>query len=207
MPTADTSSNKADIVHTTKGTAAPARVFVGLRIAPEIARELAHLARGLKKFQVRFMAPADIHVTLVPPWDEASTSQAIEQVRLVAERSPAFSLTIQHLGYGPQLERPRLLWAECRVTEEMAALHAALLQAFKQKVERPFRPHVTLARIRGNGPVVARELPIDQELSLTQRVETVELFQSPPPGESGYRILASVRLGETEQSVPKLWAP
>jgi 2'-5' RNA ligase len=87
------------------------------------------------------------------------------------------------------------LWAECAANEELTALHAALLHAFGQSDERPFRPHVTVARIRGNGAAVARKQPIDRELTFSQPVATVELMQSPPPGEVGYRVLASLRLG------------
>jgi 2'-5' RNA ligase len=103
-------------------------------------------------------------------------------------------LKFRHVGYGPQPKRPRLLWAECATTEELAALRAALLDACQQADARPFRPHVTLARIRGNGPAIARKHPIEQDLSFVQRVETIELFQSPPPGASGYQILASIAL-------------
>jgi 2'-5' RNA ligase len=179
----------------------PPRVFVGLKMAPEIAAELAGIARDLERDDVRRVAPDDIHLTLVPPWDEASLSDAIEKLRLVAERFGAFPLAIRHVRYGPQLRWPRLLWAECLAAEELVALRAALLDAFGQQDERPFRPHVTLARIRGNGREIARNHPIDRELSLTQRIETVELFQSPPKGERGFRILASCRLGETAKSV------
>jgi hypothetical protein len=34
-------------------------------------------------------------------------------------------------------------------------------------------------------------------VALTQQVDSIELFQSPPPGESGYRVLASARLDES----------
>jgi 2'-5' RNA ligase len=180
----------------------PVRIFVGLKVAPEIASELAGLAVDLKKFAVRLVAAADIHLTLVPPWDEESISDALEKLRLVASRFCAFSLMFQRVGYGPQPRRPRLLWAECTASDEIVALRAALLEAYCQSDERPFRPHVTLARIRGNGFAIARKHPIDRELSLTQRVESIVLFQSPPPGGSGYHILASVRLGETAQSAP-----
>jgi 2'-5' RNA ligase len=176
------------------------RVFVGLKIATEIARELAQIAAGLEKLPVRLVPPADIHLTLVPPWSEASLPDAMEKLLLVAGRFDTFRLTIQHIGYGPQPKRPRLLWADCAATDDIAALRAALLLAYGQSDERPFRPHVTLARIRGNGQAVARKHPIDQDLSLTQLIDTVELFRSPPPGESGYRILASFRLGETRKT-------
>lgn len=181
-----------------------ARVFVGLKVAPVIASQLAQFAAALNRQSVRPVAPADIHLTLVPPWNEASIPNAIAKLASVTARYGVFSLIFQHVGYGPQPRRPRLLWAACVATDEIAALRMALLLAFGQRDERPFRPHVTLARIRAATPAIARKHPIDQPLSLTQRVESVELFQSPPPGQSGYRILASLRLGESAVSAPKL---
>jgi 2'-5' RNA ligase len=109
-------------------------------------------------------------------------------------------LTFRHVGYGPEPRRPRFLWADCVASKEIAELRAALLQAFGQADERPFRPHVTLARLRDKGRVIARKHPLDQDLALTQRVETVELMQSPPPGERGYKVLASLALGENPES-------
>lgn len=185
-----------DSAETAAATGKPAgRVFVALRIAPEIAGELAHMARALEQFAVRLIVPADIHLTLVPPWGETSIPAAIDKLRAVANQAAPFTLALRHLSYGPQPRRPRLLWAECAASDELAALHAALLTAFGQSDERPFRPHVTVARIRGNGVAVARKQPIDRALAFLQRVETVELMQSPPVGELGYRVLASLRLG------------
>jgi 2'-5' RNA ligase len=172
-----------------------ARIFVALRIAPEIAGELAQMARTLERFAVRLIAPADIHLTLVPPWNETSIPAAIETLRGVADKAAPFALAFEHLGYGPQPRRPHLLWADCAAGEELAALHSDLLAAFGRNDERPFRPHVTVARIRGNGAAVARKQPIDRALAFSQRVESVELMQSPPAGETGYRVLASLPLG------------
>lgn len=194
MPRANTSPDKTGVARADTDAAARVRVFVGVKAAPGIARELARLAAGLENPPVRPVAPSDIHLTLVPPWDEASIPDAIERLRGVAGRFGAFGMTFEHVGYGPRPKRPRLLWADCAASDEIAALRAALLQAYGQTDERPFRPHVTLARLRGNGSAIARRHPIDRELSLTQRVESVELFQSPPPGASGYRVLASMRL-------------
>ncbi len=172
-----------------------ARVFVALKVAPHIARELAQMARELERLRVRLIAPDDIHLTLVPPWSETSVLAAIEKLSGVASKATPFNLAFVHLGYGPQPRRPRLLWTECTASPELSALHAALLLEFGQSDERPFRPHVTVARIRGNGAAVARKQPIDRALAFSQQVETVELMQSPPPGEVGYRVLASLPLG------------
>lgn len=182
----------------TTGIAAPARVFVGLKIAPEIASQLAEFAAALNQPSVRRVAPADIHVTLVPPWNEASIPGAIEKLGRVAGRYEAFWLSFQRVCYGPHPSRPRLLWVDCGASEEIAALRTTLLETYGQTDERPFQPHVTLARIRSKGPAVARENPIDKPLSMTQHIESIELFQSPPRGETGYRVLASLRLGKLQ---------
>jgi 2'-5' RNA ligase len=178
----------------------PARIFVALRIAPAIAQQLAQHSQGLEQFSVRPVAPADIHLTLVPPWNEVSIADAVEKLRHVADRFSPFALAFGHIGYGPEPKRPRFLWADCVASKELAEFRASLLQAFGQADERPFRPHVTLARLRDKGRVIARKHPLDQSLALTQRVETVELMQSPPPGEHGYKVLASLPLGENPES-------
>ena len=179
---------------------AAARVFVALRVASKIANELAQMARELERFAVRLITPTDIHLTLVPPWNETSIPAAIEKLRGVADKAAPFTLAFEHLGYGPQPRRPHLLWADCAENEKLTALHSALLLAFGQSEERPFRPHVTVARIRGKGGVLARKHPIDRALAFSQRVESVELMQSPPAGETGYRMLVSLKLGRNVQA-------
>lgn len=201
MPTIDKAPKDIDAARANMNTAPQTRVFVGLKVAPEIGCELARLTRDLEQFPVRFVPTADIHLTLVPPWNETSIPEVVERLRLTADRFGAFALTFQHIGYGPQPRRPRLLWAECAATNDIVALHAALLQSCGQSDEQPFRPHVTLARICRNGFSIAGRHPIDRDLSFTQQVDSIELFQSPPPGERGYRILSSFRLGDAAHSI------
>jgi RNA 2',3'-cyclic 3'-phosphodiesterase len=188
---------------TASSDASPIRLFVGLKIEEAIAQELARIAYGLESPEVRAVAADDIHLTLVPPWQERSTSDAIEKLRQVAAKFSPFALIIQHASYGPDRRSPRLLWVDCAAGDELTALRDTLLAAYNQSDEKPFRPHLTVARIRGNGRRVAREHPVDQPLAFRQRVETIELFQSPAPGAGGrgYRVLASVRLGQASEKL------
>jgi len=171
------------------------RVFVALKMAPDIAQELAQIARPpLERFAVRPIAKDDIHLTLVPPWNEPAVPNAIETLRSAVEKHYAFTLEFRHVGYGPDPKRPRLVWVECAVSKELMSLHTALMLAFGQRDERLFLPHATLARIRGNGARVARKYPIDRDLALIQEITTVELMQSPLPNGRGYKVLASLPL-------------
>lgn len=174
--------------------ARPARVFVGIKMADEIARELAEFTQPLRPYGVRLVPRNDIHLTLVPPWDEPDTAGAAATLQAAISDFRPFVLTFVHLGYGPNLRAPRLLWVECSASDELADLQIALLAAYGKSNSRPFVPHVTLARIPKNGRTLARRNPIDRTLLLTQLVNSVELFQSPPPGKRGYEVLASLPL-------------
>jgi RNA 2',3'-cyclic 3'-phosphodiesterase len=175
-------------------TPAATRVFVGAKIAPLIARELAHMLRPLEGAPVKRVAETDIHLTLVPPWNESSLSTAAETLRRAVADFGSLALEFVRLDYGPEPKRPRLLWAACAASDELARLRKALLDAFGSSEDRPFRPHVTLARLRGNGAAIARRHPLAQDLAFAQEIVSVELFQSPPPGGTGYRVVASAPL-------------
>jgi RNA 2',3'-cyclic 3'-phosphodiesterase len=164
------------------------------------------MARELERFPVRLIVPADIHLTLVPPWNEVSIPDAVAKLRHVADRCDDFTLEFRHVRYGPEPRRPRFLWVERAGTPEIAQLPAMLLFAFGQVDQPPFRPHVTLARLRGNGATVARKHPIDKGLMLTQHVRSVELMQSPAPGGSGYKVLASPLFGTNRELSSGTWS-
>lgn len=183
----------------------PLRIFVGIKIVPELAEQLAKLALPLEPFSVRLVPPSDLHVTLVPPWDETEVAEVIEKLRGAAQNCDGFPLILERLRYGPTRRQPRLLMAECRPTPEITQLKERLFTALGQTDEyrRPFLPHVTLARFPRNGRMIARRHPIDQDLTFTQRVESVELYRSPKGGGGGrgYEVLASLPLcGEVTAS-------
>lgn len=170
------------------------RVFVGIKVAPDIAEELAKLVQPLEGLPVRLIPAADLHLTLVPPWNEAAISAAIEKLHQAICGLRGFTLTFERIAYGPTRRRPRLLWAECAPAEDALEMQALLLATFGQSQERPFRPHVTLARLQRIGRAIAGKHPFVQTLSLIQRVKTIELFKSPRKGERGYVVLNSVPL-------------
>jgi RNA 2',3'-cyclic 3'-phosphodiesterase len=170
------------------------RVFVGLKIAPTVAKQLADRARGLERSPNRFVPCGDIHLTLLPPWNERSVLDVIEKLRTISSRLRPFPLTFTCLAYWPNHRRPRLLCVECAPSDQLKALQDALLTDFGQMNDRPFKPHVTLARLQRGAKPASTKDALDQDPALEQMVNTVELFQSPKPPAKGYAVLASVPL-------------
>jgi 2'-5' RNA ligase len=116
-------------------------------MTPEIAASLAGLAEQIESVPLWRVAENDIHLTLVPPWNEASIPGAVERLSKALVGFECFPLSFERLCYGPERRHPRLVWAKCAASPEIETLQGALLEAFGQVNERPFRPHLTLARI------------------------------------------------------------
>jgi len=189
----DTYRERKAISENSSSTVGP-RVFVGLKIAPAVAQELAQSAHRLERAPSRFVPCEDIHLTLLPPWNEHSIPEVIDKLRATSSRLAPFPLAFTRLTYWPNHRRPRLLCVECVPTDGLAALQSALLDAFGQTNDRPFKPHVTLARLQRGAKPASAKSALDQDLALDQTIDTVELFQSPKPPAKGYTILASVPL-------------
>ena len=90
----ESGSGEIDAPTASSGGPRPARVFVALKMTPEIAGELAQMARELERFPVRLIAPADIHLTLVPPWNEVSIPDAVGKLGRVGRQVRRFYLGI-----------------------------------------------------------------------------------------------------------------
>jgi 2'-5' RNA ligase len=74
-----------------------ARIFVGLKVNSDIADQLVALAGELRGTRARLVSASDIHVTLVPRWQETSLDQATGSLRKVAGTFTPFSLKFLRL--------------------------------------------------------------------------------------------------------------
>src|SRR5207244_2026935 len=104
---------------------------------------------------VRWVDPTGLHVTLkfLGEVREGELSSVAGAVRATAAEHAAIGLALGGLGGFPSLARPRVLWAGIRTgTPELGRLAAALERTLQPlgfpPESRPFRGHVTIARVR-----------------------------------------------------------
>lgn len=165
-----------------------ARCFVGLWL-PEAARTaLDPPVRRLQRVTagVRWVAPSRWHVTLAFLGD-------VPRARLVevraALRSLEFALPIRlgirGLGAFPDLARPRIVWAgldgDVDKLASLADRVAAVLETLGfAREERPFRPHVTLGRVKHARavPVLRAALGSSHVVVPAAQVGAFSLFES-----------------------------
>ncbi len=136
------------------------RAFLAVEPPAEIRKEIGNIQdklRGSCPFDVRWVKPAAIHLTLkffgnVSPDDIAVISS------IVGKNTPALAplqFEVKRLGLFPSLKRPRVLWIGLEGdTAPLLILQKSLEQEFEEygfrREERPFRPHLTIGRIKSS---------------------------------------------------------
>lgn len=131
------------------------RIFTGLEI-PDSAGFALSLKRG-GLHGARWIDPENYHITLrfIGDVDYATADEVTAMLERFSD-GPPLTLRLSHLSvFGG--EKPRALYAGVEPNEELQRLQASqerLLQQIGLRPEgRKFSPHVTLARLRGVGPV------------------------------------------------------
>jgi len=188
------------------------RAFIAIELPDEIRKGLVELRKELQRDEHRFVKwvdPEAIHLTLkflgnVPAGRVTEIARAIE----VATKATApFELEVSGLGVFPHLRQVRVLWVGIggdvdRLKELQRGIDTELAALGFAREDRPFVPHLTLARVRqGASPSERRSLG---ELVRTAvfddryeaKVETVSLMGSElTPAGAIYSRLVEVRLG------------
>ncbi len=170
------------------------RLFVAVPLPDDVAAEVAALVDRVRApgvpgggHDARWVRMDGLHLTLrfIGPTLEDRVLAAREAVRQ-AGVGPAFGLELEGAGAFPTPERPRALWLG--ITDEEGGLEAlagrvdgALATAGWPASDRPFRPHLTLARsdgIAAGAGFAARLMAEAAGLHRRFRVDRVGLFES-----------------------------
>ena len=129
-----------------------------------------------------------LHVTLrfIGPTLDRRIPAALEAVRVAASETPPFEVGLAGAGAFPDAIRPRALWLGIGTgVDELSALTRAIDRELSARgwpvEERPFRPHLTLARSDGVGTgsrTAARLMMEADGLDVRWNVDRVVLFES-----------------------------
>jgi 2'-5' RNA ligase len=128
------------------------RIFIGIDLDPEVRARIARFLEGVQGFasDARWVRPESLHITL-----KFIGEQAPEQVEAIAERlrrveGSAFDIRCGGYGFFPTAKAPRVFWigihAGPQLAEVAASVDAATAELGIPREDRPFSPHLTLAR-------------------------------------------------------------
>ena len=180
------------------------RLFVALDIPEVVRRNLADVMMTLRAAApgARWVRAEGMHLTLkfighVPPEKLEPIRGALGAIRLQAP----VEIRFRGLGFFPSERRPRVFWAGMEATpnlEELAAnLEGRLEPLGIAREQRPFKPHLTLARFTEPRPApklldAVRSLPGTEFGEM--RTSEFRLFESRlKPTGAEYTVLATFR--------------
>lgn len=152
---------------------------------------------------VKAVASETMHVTLkfVGEVNHDIVPAITDVVRDVAANEAPFELRFEDLGAFPNMSRPSVVWAGLKNTDactRMAAeLDERLVELGVPAESRPFRPHLTLARIKGRPPSEVFELLETEQTTRfgSEMVSAIELVRSElKPAGPTYTTLAAAPL-------------
>lgn len=129
------------------------RLFVAIEIPQEIHNVLVGFVAQLRALapKVKWVRTENLHITLkfLGHTDNAKLSAIENTLRTIRNEQPA-TLEFHGLGFFPNEKRPRVFWAGINPSSNLKAIaadidHAAHKLGFPLE-DRPFTPHLTLAR-------------------------------------------------------------
>jgi len=166
------------------------RAFLAVELPEGVRTSIEKLQRRLStaRFPVRWVAPANIHLTLkflgdIPRTRIQSVAEAME---LTCREFVPFPLKGKGVGAFPGFKKPRVLWVGLTMgVPEVRALQVRIEQLLEARgfprEDRPFRAHLTVGRMKGGvqGGDLARSLVACSDFETDAfQVGAVALFES-----------------------------
>lgn len=158
------------------------RLFIAIELPEEIKKELERFQTGIPG--ARLVPVEQIHLTLAFLGETDEETAKKLTAGLAKIQADSFQLFSSGIGCFPNRQRPRVIWTglkpEPNLLKLAAAVHESVLASGIALEERPFSPHITLARIKLPR---SRELTafLDKHSGLTLKpfsVREFTLFQS-----------------------------
>lgn len=179
------------------------RLFVGIPLADAVRAEVAAVVAELRRGQenLRWSSPESWHITLQFLGNAGAKQLDCLKESLAEVRSSSVPVRLGALG---SFERAGVVFVDVEVSPELAALRQRVIAATANcgfiPEDRPFHPHIALARAKGRGhfrglpaPRSWRENP--PRFTPSEAREFL-LYESFPGGDrSRYEVRARFALG------------
>jgi 2'-5' RNA ligase len=132
------------------------RIFIAIKVDPgeTLMKMISAFKSGLSGENIKWTSTDNIHITLVFLGDTEE-----KQIRIISnilkercEGSMKFELMIRGTGVFKSINDPRVIWAGIEPSERFTQLYELIKSGLKTAgilpEERPFKPHLTLGRIK-----------------------------------------------------------
>lgn len=144
------------------------RLFIAIELPDDVKGVLSRLRADITG--ARWVPVSQLHLTLSFLGDVDDASVKLLTSGLKQIRAPGFDLVFAGVGCFPNQRNPRVLWVGIRpepfLSDLAAQVRSVVFACNIATEDRPFSPHITLARIRQ--PI---RQPISPFIDLYQKLE------------------------------------
>lgn len=175
------------------------RVFIAINLPNEIKEELLSHVKRWPGLKVKWTHFSDMHITLefLGLVDRAGLDSIILATRNASMEIKKFTLCLDRIALGPDESQPTMFWATIHIDAGIMNLKKIMDKNLEQcgfdLEKREFKPHITLARARGN-QLKGRKTNIPLK-RINFCVSNIDVMQSQlHPGGSRYKTVESFRL-------------
>ena len=169
------------------------RVFIAIIAPPGLQKSVADWQARSSIKNVRWLAPQDLHITLIPPFyaDEKELAEAKEKCRVLQAEVEPFTVQFENVSFGPNRREPRLIWASGAAPAELVALQKRLEDKFGTGEEkRKFLPHLTIARFKPEAFNAFEQKELNEAVDWQAAVSSFSLMSSQlTPDGAGYEVV------------------
>ncbi len=171
------------------------RVFVAIPASKGVQDAVYEWRKAYRNLPVRWVAPKNLHVTVVPPWEEDDVDAAMDALRMAEGTVGSFALQYSLVRYGPTLREPRLIWAEGEAPDQLFTAKHAIERALSRSASgKPFRLHLTVARFDPARFPKFSEQNIRDAVSWVEEARSFALWESRlSPSGADYTMLGEFR--------------
>jgi RNA 2',3'-cyclic 3'-phosphodiesterase len=139
------------------------RLFTGIAIPRDVLTNIDQLLAELRPLApVKWSPVENLHITtkFIGQWPEPRLAE-LERTLGSIETPPPFSIAISRFGYLPNPHHPKVFFAGIQAPPELAhlarSIDGALAPLGIAREDRPYTPHLTLARIKNENIRTLRE--------------------------------------------------
>lgn len=163
-----------------------ARLFIGVWLSPVLRDEVVNYMETIRKNSLGFKwtIPEQLHFTLkfLGEVTTADRNRLIVKLQEVADRTSEFTVALGAPGQFPNVGNPRIAWiglsrGEAAMKNLANCVEAFCVAAGFAAADKPFRPHLTIARARPDCPLQLALAP-DVVFDNSMKVQSFDLVES-----------------------------
>ena len=166
------------------------RLFIAIKTSTELNQKIKGWQIKHAKLPFRCIKGQNLHITLIPPWQEADEAIVKASLNQIQGKIPKFKISFKKIE---STTNGKFIWLTGDAPKEILDLKNILHELLEIPNEnRPFKMHMTVGKIN---PKEILEKNVDEKFIFEEKISEIVLMQSHINNEGAdYKILHKIKL-------------